>query len=66
MSEGKFPSWRYGPDGAAEIFASAEEVPSGWAEHPSAFADPMDRDGDGKMGGSLPKRGRPPKQPLDL
>ncbi len=30
-----WPAWRYGPDGAAEIFASESEVPAGWVDHPS-------------------------------
>ncbi len=30
-----FPSWRYGPNGAAQIFESEEDVPEGWHDHPS-------------------------------
>lgn len=63
MSGETFPSWRYGPDGQAAVFDSAEDVPAGWCEHPSevkaakaeAPADPFDHDGDGKPGGSVPK-----------
>lgn len=28
-------SFRYGPDGQAQIFDSAEDVPEGWEDHPS-------------------------------
>jgi hypothetical protein len=31
----KWPSWRYGPNGQAEIFQSEDQVPEGWADHPS-------------------------------
>lgn len=34
-----FPAWFYGPDGQSAIFESAEEVPSGWRDHPAAFAE---------------------------
>lgn len=43
--EGEFkawPSWRYGPEGQSAIFESEEEVPSGWKDHPSAFAKQED------------------------
>lgn len=30
-----FPSWRYGPDGQARVFTRADDVPVGWADHPS-------------------------------
>jgi hypothetical protein len=30
-----WPSWRYGPDGQAEIFERVEDVPEGWLDHPS-------------------------------
>lgn len=33
----------------------------GWGESP-APASPLDHDRDGRPGGSLPRRGRPPKQ----
>lgn len=41
--------------------ADEEEIMrlDGWRVHP--IADPLDHDGDGKAGGSLPRRGRPPK-----
>lgn len=32
-----FPAWFYGPGGAAQIFAAAEDVPEGWADTPAAF-----------------------------
>lgn len=34
-----WPAWFYGPDGAAEIFECAEDVPAGWVDHPSKVAD---------------------------
>lgn len=34
-----WPSWRYGANGAAAVFASADEVPEGWYEHPSEVPD---------------------------
>lgn len=57
----EWPSWRYGPDGQAQIFNNADEVPAGWSDHPSSVgaavkADPFDHDGDGKPGGSKPGR----------
>ena len=33
----------------------------GWRLHP--IKNPLDHDGDGKSGGSLPRRGRPKKEP---
>lgn len=33
--EPKFPSYRYGPGGKAQIFQNAEDVPAGWEDHPS-------------------------------
>jgi len=35
MSKQEWPSWRYGPKGAADIFNSEDEVPEGWQDHPS-------------------------------
>jgi hypothetical protein len=32
-----WPSWRYGPNGEAQIFEKAEDVPKGWEDHPSKF-----------------------------
>jgi hypothetical protein len=49
-----FPSWRYGPDGEAQIFQTADDVPAGWVDHPAKF-DPLDHDGDGRKGGSKPR-----------
>lgn len=40
----EFPSWRYGPDGAAEIFERAEDVPAGWVDHPCKCAKPKGGD----------------------
>lgn len=71
MAEGDFPSWRYGPDGASAVFEREEDVPAGWADHPCKVkgGDPpaeaeeakaelakFDHDGDGKVGGSKPRR----------
>jgi hypothetical protein len=62
-----FPSWRYGPDGAAEIFEHEEDVPAGWVDHPAKLAKEQavnaalakfDHDGDGMPGGSKPKAKR--------
>lgn len=36
----EFPRWYYGPNGAADVFQSAEEVPEGWVEHPSKLPQP--------------------------
>lgn len=66
-----FPSFRYGPDGAAQVFQCAADVPAGWVDHPSKLkgGDPsaevkgaakFDHDGDGKVGGSKPKAKRKP------
>jgi hypothetical protein len=33
-SHQEWPAWFYGPDGAAHVFNSPEEVPNGWASHP--------------------------------
>lgn len=59
-----FPSWRYGPDGAQAVFQSADDVPAGWVDHPSKFksADPFDHDGDGKPGGSKPRKAKAVKR----
>lgn len=40
----EWPSWRYGPEGQSAIFDSKEEVPTGWKDHPSAFADKDNKD----------------------
>lgn len=58
-----WPSVRYGPGGVSQVFQSEEEVPPGWADHPSKVKsdDPFDHDGDGKPGGSLPRKPRAKK-----
>lgn len=33
-----WPSWRYGPNGQAQIFEHEEQVPEGWEDHPSKVA----------------------------
>lgn len=40
MSEQKWPSWRYGPKGEADIFQSEVDVPKGWVDHPSKIKAP--------------------------
>lgn len=57
MDPVKWPAWRYGPNGAAAIFQQEAEVPAGWADHPAKVkADPLDHDGDGRKGGSKPRK----------
>lgn len=57
-----WPSVRYGPNGAEAVFHSPDDVPAGWEDHPSKVKDvkpdPFDHDGDGKPGGSRPRRKR--------
>lgn len=43
----RWPAWYYGPDDAAEIFSSADDVPEGWHDHPS------------KVGEKAPKKASP-------
>lgn len=33
----KFPGWRYGPNGEAQIFEHEEDVPQGWTDNPNDF-----------------------------
>lgn len=33
----KFPGWRYGPNGEAQIFEREEDVPEGWTDNPNDF-----------------------------
>lgn len=40
MSDETWPSWRYGPNGEARVFQSAEDVPEGWVDHPSLVRIP--------------------------
>lgn len=35
-----FPSYRYGPNGEAEVFESEADVPEGWLDHPAKFNAP--------------------------
>ncbi len=39
MEKKSWPSWRYGPNGQADVFSSPEEVPNGWVDHPSLVAE---------------------------
>lgn len=34
----RYPGWRYGPNGEAEIFQCAEDVPEGWYDTPQEAA----------------------------
>lgn len=38
-----WPSWRYGPNGEAQIFDHADEVPTGWEDHPSKIGNETDK-----------------------
>jgi len=58
--------WAYGPEGEAQLFDTAKDVPAGWADTPAEFGrvetpDPLDHDGDGKKGGSKKKPVEEPK-----
>lgn len=33
----KFPGWRFGPNGEAQIFEREEDVPDGWTDNPNDF-----------------------------
>jgi len=35
MARQEFPTWRYGPDGEAQIFGENDKIPAGWQDHPS-------------------------------
>ncbi len=56
------PTWLYKLDDARVFeLAPGEALPEGWHDSPAkccnpAAADPFDHDGDGKVGGSKPKR----------
>ncbi len=71
--ETNWPAWFYGPNGAAEVFESAKEVPAGWKDHPSKVSG----SGNAEKPADAPvpaKRGRkakveavePVAEPLDL
>lgn len=36
------PAFFYGPDGEAEVFNAAEDVPEGWQDHPFKVEDPKE------------------------
>lgn len=36
-SKGHWPAWFYGPNGEAEIFEGAADVPADWRDSPAAF-----------------------------
>ena len=50
-----WPAWFYGPNGEAEIFNCAEEVPHGWHDDPTRDSDQVPAE-PAKRG-----PGRPPK-----
>ena len=37
----RFPGWRFGPNGEAEIFQRAEDVPEGWTDTQSRPVKPV-------------------------
>lgn len=37
-----WPAWRYGPDGAAQVFGGPDEVPEGWTNIPPGTSTPDD------------------------
>ena len=53
-----WPSWRYGPGGAAAIFERPEDVPEGWEDHPSKVVDdaPVAVEAPAKRGPGRPRR----------
>ncbi len=56
----RYPGWRYGPNGEAQIFQCAEDVPEGWYDTPQEAVaraqKPVETPSEEK-----PKRGRPKK-----
>lgn len=64
MSKLTWPAWFNSPDGdEAAIFSSAEDVPDGWTSGAEKLIaeiepepDPLDHDGDGRKGGSKPRK----------
>lgn len=36
----RFPGWRYGPNGEAQIFQTEADVPKGWTDNPNDFKEP--------------------------
>lgn len=40
MRKDLFPGWFYGPNGEAEIFQKAEDVPKGWEDAPQKVKVP--------------------------
>jgi hypothetical protein len=61
----KFPGWRYGPKGEAEIFERAADVPEGWTDNPNDFvsvepkADDPDTASRDELKAALDARGIP-------
>ena len=60
----KIPTWGYHTTEPAKVFhmAPGELLPQGWHDTPAKVQQhPLDHDGDGRPGGSVPRRGRPAK-----
>lgn len=55
-----FPAWFYGPNGEAEIFHGAEQVPAGWVDHPAKLGQKEDA-AEPTAQPEAKRRGRPPK-----
>lgn len=70
----KFPTWRYGPNGQADVFECEADVPKGWQDHPSKVTKAAPAPRAPTKAAQPPKapakkRGRKPKAaaaPLDL
>lgn len=59
MTFPKWPKWLRNAAGDARVFDTPESVEAGWMTvEEYAALSPLDHDGDGKPGGSLPKRRR--------
>lgn len=56
-----WPSWRYGPNGEAEIFQCEEQVPAGWVDDPNKIGEKVEVAPEADK----PRRGRPPKAPAE-
>lgn len=72
MAVAAWDMWKFKGD-EARLIRMGEELPNGWFDSPGmgeALRDPLDHDGDGRKGGSLPaaKRGpgRPRKVPVNV
>jgi hypothetical protein len=57
MEKVLWPSWRFGPNGEAEVFEAEADVPAGWTDHPSKVTVEPEE--------APKRRGRPPKPVVD-